>query len=567
MLSLKRLLAILMVTLLLGVVYFSYTLNESRVRQVELKNNIPAEEVFLKNESWDVTEQIKYLLVGEKSTVRDNAETLLATQKLPYKVREKLEQKDLKKGNILIFCTDTLEDCVDVKLLEAYLTRGGKMILASGIAEGYADSYLLPVLGIVEKSTRENYNTFSVSHGFLPFSEKKMTYSGYCMSTWISLREDADIYMADIESQVPIVYSYPHGMGKSVVINASFLEDMSCMGILSGAIGIATEEYIYPVMGTECVFLDHFPIVTYINDGVSTKLYGRTTESFVRDELWPVFQRIAMQNQIRYTSSVLVAAPEGIYFPETNRGLLYTMGKSAMQFEGEVILAADLPESTTYDYNTAFFQGFRETFTNYRINALAITSGRPDPEVLKSLKEEVGDIRVLRSSIQGGNKEFVAGFSIEEGYYTCPVLSDQISLDDGNIFAISSGLAAYGAVSQQFDVDEFIATSQETSNWDEYSEELGDYDTRVFEKTGWLDRYTISEMENRIRSYSGLSYGWYQEGSDVVLKSTNCQGGQPFFFRTDRTIISAQGAEYQKISEGYYMIRIREPEVRIQLTK
>ena len=567
MLSLKRLLAILMVTLLLGIVYFSYTLNESRVRQVELKNNIPAEEVFLKNESWDVTEQTKYLLVGEKSTVRDNAETLLATQKLPYKVREKLEQEDLTRGNILIFCTDTLEDCVDVRLLEAYLTRGGKMILASGIAEGYADSYLLPVLGIVEKSTRENYNTFSVSPGFLPFSEKKMTYSGYCMSTWISLREDADIYMADIESQVPIVYSYPHGMGKSVVINASFLEDMSCMGILSGAIGIATEEYIYPVMGTECVFLDHFPIVTYINDGVSTKLYGRTTESFVRDELWPVFQRIAMQNQIRYTSSVLVAAPEGIYFPETNRGLLYTMGKSAMQFEGEVILAADLPESRKYDYNTAFFQGFRETFTNYRINALAITSGRPDPEVLKSLKKEVGDIRVLRSSIQGGNKEFVAGFSMEEGYYTCPVLTDQIRLDEGNLFVISSYLATYGAVSQRFDVDEFIATSEETSNWDEYSKELGDYDARVFKKTGWLDRYTISEMENRIRSYSGLSYGWYQEGSDVVLKSTNCQVGQPFFFRTDRTIISAQGAEYQKISEGYYMIRIREPEVRIQLTK
>ena len=142
MLSLKRLLAILMVTLLLGIVYFSYTLNESRVRQVELKNNIPAEEVFLKNESWDVTEQTKYLLVGEKSTVRDNAETLLATQKLPYEVREKLGQEDLTRGNILIFCTDTLENCVDVKLLEAYLTRGGKMILASGIAEGYAGGTL-----------------------------------------------------------------------------------------------------------------------------------------------------------------------------------------------------------------------------------------------------------------------------------------------------------------------------------------------------------------------------------------------------------------------------------------
>ena len=567
MLSLKRLLGILVATLLISIVYFSYTLNESRVKQVQLENNIPAGEVFLENETWNEVEQTVFLLVGEKCAARDNAETLLCTQKLSYEVREELASEDLTEGNVLIFCTDTLESCVDTRLLEEYLTRGGKMILASGIAEGYADSYLLPVLGIVEKSTRKNYNTFSVKPGFLPFSEKKMTFSGYSMSTWISLRDDAVVYLEDYDSQVPIVYSYPHGMGTSVVINASFLDDTSCIGILSGAIGVAEGEHIYPAMGTECIFLDHFPIVTYINDGVSTKLYGRTTESFVRDELWPVFQGIAMKNQIRYTSSVLVAAPEGIYFPETNMGLLYTMGKSAMQFEGEVILAADLPNSRKYDYNAAFFEDFEDTFTNYKINAVAITSGRPDPEVMKTLQDEVGDIRVLRSSVAGGTEEFVAGFAEEEEYCTCPVLTDQIRLDEGNLFVISSYLAAYGAVSQQFDVDEFIATSKETSNWDEYSRELGDYDTRVFKKTDWLDHYTISEMENRIRSYSGLSFGWYQEGGDIILKCTDCQEGQPFFFRTERNIASAQGADYQKIGEGYYMLRIREPEVRIQLTK
>lgn len=131
-------------------------------------------------------------------------------------------------------------------------------------------------------------------------------------------------------------------------------------------------------------------------------------------------------------------------------------------------------------------------------------------------------------------------------------------MEDGNLFAISSVLAAYGMVSHVFDVNALIAADGNTASWDQDKSQLGVFETGILRQADWLDGKTISQTRDDVRSYLNLEYGWRRNGARIELDCSGIVKGQAFLYRTEDRIVEAQGLTYEEAGNGYYLLRVQE---------
>lgn len=314
MLSVRRLFYVILMVLGICGMFLLSNINEKdtaiwSVKQ-EVRRDVEKKQKILKGENRDnleKTEEVQFYILGDEKKefygdIYRNVCGLMEDLKVSWKKRSCIGDEELRDHKaVFIFCDDTLHSYVDLRRLANFIEAGGKVILAAGLAEGYEDSYLQPVLGIVEKTIKESYPKLRFQKGFFPVQEEEMTYDGYHASTWIAIRKEANVYVEDAEGKVPIVYSYAYGNGVTLLINSTILQDQRMMGFLAAGIGCLVKTFVYPVVGVESIALEHFPEVTSIDDKFCMKLYGRNTEAFVRDVVNPVLQGMAVRQQLPYS--------------------------------------------------------------------------------------------------------------------------------------------------------------------------------------------------------------------------------------------------------------------------
>lgn len=565
MLSIKRLFWLLAITISISIVFVLYNINENTAHEVEAINEIQESAELISVETEQLSDTVLFYIIGKEDDVLCNTKNLFDSLHLTFQITDYMEEQNMMENTVLIFCDDTISDYADLKALGTYIEQGGKVLLAGGLAEGTKDTYLQPFLGIIEKSSKQNYNEFTITESFLPFSDSVVTYSGFNASTWIKTRKDAEIYLSDTDSGVPVIYGYSYGKGKSVIINASFLEDEMCNGMLCGALGELLGEFTYPVLGVKCFFMDNFPFTTSVNDKASMSLYGRTTGAFISDIVWPEFQGIMIRNHFRPTTGVLTVSTEEKSFPELNRKTFFTIGKDILQIEGELIYLADASEENRLYYNTNFMDYFSNTFTNYSVYGMAMQKGSVSGARLEELKEVYPDLRVIRTNLKENTEESAAFGESENGIYIFPVFSRGFDRKEGADFLIASGLAAYGVFSHSVDMNLLVPENDTQQTWEKAKVNLEELEEDVLSKLDWLTSTTLSQTRNNIESYHSLEYQWKATKDELMICCNDFLKGQPFYVRTDQSIVSVDGAGYERINDFYYILHIEQPVVKIRL--
>lgn len=556
MLSIKRLVYVMLIVVVVSAVFMIYNVNEERARRIRIQNHPVEECEFTAAEAVDQSERPHVWVLGDSSReiygdIYENTLRLFQDLHFVVTARDRLDAGRADPADLIVFCDESIGDYTDLEELERFVGRGGKIILAAGLPEGNEDSYLWPMLAIREKSVRENYNQLRFEKPLFPTQQEEALYDGYSASSWISVGEEAQVYVRDGEKGVPLLYVRPYGDGGVCLINGTFLTDTRCAGLLTGAVGALWEDFIYPVLGVKAVFLDNFPMITFIDDKLCMQMYGRSTEGFVRDVVWPNFQGLTLRSQTPYTSSVLAAASSQKSFPAINDSLFTTIGKSALQYSGELVYAANCAKGTDVQYNRAFIDEFSAVFVNYDIRGLALQSDR----LLDGMLSIPGtDIRAVRGILGDENLSFFADGS----YFIFPAATAGNSMEEGNLFAISSVLGAYGMISHVFDINTLIAEDMETASWDADKGQLGIFESEILNRTSYLTGKTLSQLDSEVRSYRDLSYGWEKSGREIRLDSSGIMRGQTFFYRTQNTIAEARGLAYEKAGDGYYLLRVQE---------
>lgn len=555
MLSIKRLIYVLLIVVVVSAVFMVYNINEERAKNIQLKNlEIEAPELTA-SEPVDPAQKPRVTLLGSPERdiygdIYQNALRLFHDLHFTVTTRARLDTGRIGFDELVVFCDDDIGRYADLTELGQFVEGGGKVILASGLPEGSEDSYLWPLLAIREKSVRKNYNRLSFEEPLLPFQLDEMVYDGYSISTWLAVGSEAQVYVRDKESEVPLLYTCRRGAGGICLINGTFLSDMRCAGLLTGAAGTLAEDFIYPVVGTKAVFLDNFPMITFINDKLCLQMYGSSTEGFVRDVVWPSFQGISLRTQTPLTSSVLAAASQAKSFPAINDSLFTTIGKSALQYGGELIYAANCPEEDNIQYNQAFIDEFRSVFSNYHIQGLALQSQRLWDGMLTIPGSE---IRAVRGHLGDESASFFAS----DSYFVLPAATMGNSMEDGNLFAIASVLGAYGMVSHVFDVNTLIAQDAATASWDRDKRQLGIFESEVLNRIPNLDAVTLSQAGGHVTGYLALEFGWEKAGNQIKLNCSEMKPGQAFFYRTGRRIADAQGLAFEEMGGGWYLLRVQ----------
>lgn len=546
-------------------IFVIYNVNENNRRTVEINHHAVQEAEFFPSILKDEKQQWNFYVVKSKEKenkqIFDNISRMMDDMKVSWRVGNEVTAEVLTQENlVLVFCDSIVSSYVDLELLGEFIENGGRMVMAAGLADGYTDSYLNPILGIIEKTIKENYYNYLMKEEILPLQQETMSYDGYSLSSWITVRDTAEVMMSEAQKEVPIVYSHRFGNGKVLVFNTTFLNDWKCMGIFVGALGNYLENFIYPVMGTKLLFLDNFPMVTYINDTVSMKLYGRTTEAFVRDVVWPVFQSMSVNNNVLYTSSVACLGKQGFYFPDINDDLFRTLGKSALQFNGEFIYGASLSEGEEPVRNERFLEGFKNTFVNYEVTGLAMMEGNRADQAKELLGKEIFAVRMKPEENEGEGR-----ISYNEDYFIFPEATRNFEEAENGWTSLKSVLAAYGIVSHTFDINELISVDEESAGWDQDKKLLEDFSEEILGETDFLTASTLSDVKNIVKSYTNLKYSYSFEDDKVHLSVGDAMKGQAFFVRTPTAIVEAAGAEYRKINDTYYIVRIQQPEVVLML--
>lgn len=556
MLSWKRILYVILIVIVVSCVFMIYNINEERARHIKITNVSNEEKEFIEDCRIDDMDKPKVRLVGKnkKKIYRDiyrNTKQIFKNLRYTVLEEDRLDTEELEDDDLVVFCDDSVSSYAELTELGEFVFRGGKVVLAAGLPEGSKDSYLWPLLGIREKSVRENYNKLEFEKPLMPVQADKMLYEGYSLSTWLSVDEDADVYIRDEDSGVPVLYTYNYGEGKICLINGTFLSDIRSAGLLTGAVGVLEEDFIYPVLGIKLVFLDNFPMLTFINDKLCMQMYGCSTESFVRDVVWPDFQGMCLRTQTPYTSSVLAVSSSDKNFPVINDSLFTTIGKAALQFDGELVYASNCKSGGKVCFNRDFIDEFKEVFVNYEIQGLVRQTDFFSEDMLNIPNAHIGTVR---TKLEDKN----AGFSCDKDYTEFPAATAGNSMEEGNLFSISSVLAAYGMVSHVFDINTLIAEDENTASWDIDKKQIGIFEKEVLACASWLEGKVLSQTAPAVRSYLNLEFTWKREKDRLEIDCGNMMVDQAFFFRTDDKIKEAEGLVYEEAGNGYYLLHVQQ---------
>lgn len=556
MLSFKRLLYIVLAVALLGSLILIYNISETRPASVQIQSNLASEREFTKARKVDEGEKPRVWILGNPDDVRfgeiyGNVRQFCEDLHFTVAGEESLDTDALKGQDLVIICDVFISQYADLGDLERFISEGGRVILAAGLSEGNEDSRLWPAFGIREKSDAADSHDLVFEKPLLPVQPEQAYYAGNSGSARIEVSDDVSVYLRDAKTDTPILYTHDWKKGSVCLINGSFLTDIRCMGLLSGAIGALLPDFVYPVLGVKAVFLDGFPEITSSDDELCRQEYGYSAEGFVKDVVWPFFQGMSLRTDTPYTAGILVAASSKEKFGAVNDALFATIGKSVLQFSGELVYAADCRGDGKVVFNEDLIDRFAASFTGYTVQGLAMESDNFFPEMLDA---PGADIRSVRGMLESSDTRL----SWEEGRTIFPVATEGNSMEDGNLFTVCSVLGAYGMVSHVFDAGMLISRDGETAAWDLDKKQIGIFESEILAYAPWLEGRTLSQTEGDVKSYQDMDYGWIKNGSQINLNCSSAAKGQAFFYHTDGRIAGAKGLTYEDVGNGYYLLRIQE---------
>lgn len=542
-LSLKHFSQLMAIVALFSVMFLYLNVNN----QVEISPDydnphlqIPIIEEKQNEDMVSASKQSYYVVFSGGSEIErriyDNVRLFLDQMKQPYEVKQFVTAGELQSGITLIFCNTHVSEGMDVEVLGEYVKQGGQVIFAAGIPEGFNESYLLPLMGIIEKGNRAESNEWFLQDGFLPEGGWNVVFPDFQASTIIKANDEVEILIEDKVQNIPIVYRMEYGKGSSLVVNGTLLENRYSGGIFAGAVCSLKQELLYPVIGACVIFLEDFPFVLPGYDKECTQLYGRSMESVERELLWPFFVSYASGYNLKYTMN-LYEPLEETDISRMNQRLFNYLVKENIRYSGEVML------SSGYEQNTEnpMTELLKEYFPQYKVQAYSALYGEYQDNAMPIKRGNyIGD----------GEKKQAQDFGWDGRTVSFPVVSSGTSLDEC-VYQYLAGLSLYGVVSHSVPAGEMIYTS---ASYEVVGDELGSLLGTIGEHNKWLEGETITGAAEKVISYSRLLLNSQFKEDVMTAHCSNFTKGQKFILYSEKGIKEIQGAKAYKIRGNYYCI-------------
>ena len=401
------------------------------------------------------------------------------------------------------------------------------------------------------------------------FQNMKLTMPWYNTSnatkTYMSaVVESEDGSKIDNEDQPAVIWRKSHDHAYVFCINGDYIKDISGIGILTAIMSESKDLDIYPVVDSQSVIVNNFPMFSFENDDAVEKYYLRNTSSLLENVIWPDISNLAESTGARFT---FMAAPQ-INYSDNNFVSVREMDyffRLFSEISSEAGLTTTRDDATSIDEKLTADAGiFSNYLSNYKFTSIIARKDELE-NVLSSKNSLIDDVNTIVTDSQdyGGTKLF-SYVNDNVINVECPVTSDKYTYSDDFRQRCFQTALAYTNI--EFNMTGVCNPDDEKELWNEEIKLKSTALTSYMKNSKMFTNCSISQADKRIREFMAADYSYKQNSSYVSLDITGAQDTARFIVRL-RTgeVENVSGAVCTKVEKGVYLITAQSKHVEMTI--
>lgn len=401
------------------------------------------------------------------------------------------------------------------------------------------------------------------------FQNMKLTMPWYNTSnatkTYMSaVVESEDGSKIDNEDQPAVIWRKSHDHAYVFCINGDYIKDISGIGILTAIMSESKDLDIYPVVDSQSVIVNNFPMFSFENDDAVEKYYLRNTSSLLENVIWPDISNLAESTGARLT---FMAAPQ-INYSDNNLVSVREMDyffRLFSEISSEAGLTTTRDDATSIDEKlTADVGIFSNYLSNYKFTSIIARKDELE-NVLSSKNSLIDDVNTIITDSQdySGTKLF-SYVNDNVINVECPVTSDKYTYSDDFRQRCFQTALAYTNI--EFNMTGVCNPDDEKELWNEEIKSKSTALTSYMKNSKKFTKCSISQADKRIREFMAADYSYKQNSSYVSLDITGDQNTARFIVRL-RTgeVENVSGAVCTKVEKGVYLITAQSKHVEMTI--
>lgn len=376
--------------------------------------------------------------------------------------------------------------------------------------------------------------------------------------------ESEDGSKIDNEDQPAVIWRKSHDHAYVFCINGDYIKDISGIGILTAIMSESKDLDIYPVVDSQSVIVNNFPMFSFENDDAVEKYYLRNTSSLLENVIWPDISNLAESTgarftfmaapQINYSDNNLVSVREMDYFFRLFSEISSEAGLTTTRDD-----ASSIGEKLTADAGI-----FSNYLSNYKFTSIIARKDELE-NVLSSKNSLIDDVNTIVTDSQdyGGTKLF-SYVNDNVINVECPVTSDKYTYSDDFRQRCFQTALAYTNI--EFNMTGVCNPDDEKELWNEEIKSKSTALTSYMKNSKMFTKCSISQADKRIREFMAADYSYKQNSSYVSLDITGAQETARFIVRL-RTgeVENVSGAVCTKVEKGVYLITAQSKHVEMTI--
>lgn len=401
------------------------------------------------------------------------------------------------------------------------------------------------------------------------FQNMKLTMPWYNTSnatkTYMSaVVESEDGSKIDNEDQPAVIWRKSHDHAYVFCINGDYIKYISGIGILTAIMSESKDLDIYPVVDSQSVIVNNFPMFSFENDDAVEKYYLRNTSSLLENVIWPDISNLAESTGARFT---FMAAPQ-INYSDNNLVSVREMDyffRLFSEISSEAGLTTTRDDATSIDEKLTADAGiFSNYLSNYKFTSIIARKDELE-NVLSSKNSLIDDVNTIVTDSQdyGGTKLF-SYVNDNVINVECPVTSDKYTYSDDFRQRCFQTALAYTNI--EFNMTGICNPDDEKELWNEEIKSKSTALTSYMKNSKMFTKCSISQADKRIREFMAADYSYKQNRSYVSLDITGAQETARFIVRL-RTgeVENVSGAVCTKVENGVYLITAQSKHVEMTI--
>jgi hypothetical protein len=401
------------------------------------------------------------------------------------------------------------------------------------------------------------------------FQNMKLTMPWYNTSnatkTYMSaVVESEDGSKIDNEDQPAVIWRKSHDHAYVFCINGDYIKDISGIGILTAIMSESKDLDIYPVVDSQSVIVNNFPMFSFENDDAVEKYYLRNTSSLLENVIWPDISNLAESTGARFT---FMAAPQ-INYSDNNLVSVREMDyffRLFSEISSEAGLTTTRDDASSIDEKLTADAGiFSNYLSNYKFTSIIARKDELE-NVLSSKNSLIDDVNTIVTDSQdyGGTKLF-SYVNDNVINVECPVTSDKYTYSDDFRQRCFQTALAYTNI--EFNMTGVCNPDDEKELWNEEIKSKSTALISYMKNSKMFTKCSISQADKRIREFMAADYSYKQNSSYVSLDITGAQETARFIVRL-RTgeVENVSGAVCTKVEKGVYLITVQSKHVEMTI--